>query len=102
MKTTKNAHGVTAYSRKYTHAHELHMAGKGTEKMRQVGATVWHYYTLYLGGGRKKQVKWYNTVFLLNLNLTVSVQLLFVASVASLHSVVAPMSVVRHLVDPRG
>lgn len=53
-----------------------------------------------LGGG--EQVKWYNTVFLLNLNLTVSVQLLFVASVASLHSVVVPMSAVRHLVDPLG
>jgi len=51
---------------------------------------------------RKKHVKWYNIVFLLNLNLTVSVQLLFVASVASLHSVVAPMSAVRHPVDPLG
>jgi len=58
---------------------------------------------LYLGGrGYKKQVKWYNTVLLLNLNLTVSVQLLFVASVASLHFVVAPMSAVRHPVDPLG
>jgi len=57
-----------------------------------------------LGGGEEeeKQVKWYNIVLLLNLNLTVSVQLLFVASVASLHSVVAPMSAVRHPVDPLG
>jgi len=29
------------------------MAGKGTEKMRQVGATVWHDNTLYLKGGDK-------------------------------------------------
>jgi hypothetical protein len=88
----KNAHGITAYSKKYTNTHQLHMAGKGTQKMRQVGATVWHDYTLYFGGrGKKTQVKWYNIVFLLNLNLTVSVQLLFVAAVAFLHSVVAPM-----------
>ena len=46
MQNYKNAHGITAYSMRYTHTHDLHMAGKGTE-MRQVGATVWHDYTHY-------------------------------------------------------
>lgn len=64
-KTTKNAHGITPYSMKYIPTHELHMAGKETKKMRQVGATAWHDYTFYLGGGRKNQVKWYNIIFLI-------------------------------------
>jgi hypothetical protein len=61
-------------------------------------------HSVLVAGGWKgeKQVKLYNIVFLLNLNLTISVQLLFVASSASLHSVVAPMSAVRHPTDPLG
>ena len=49
-KTTKNAHGISVYSQKYTHTHELllywlmpvslHMAGIGREKQEQQCGTT--------------------------------------------------------------
>jgi len=53
-----------------SHTHELHMAEIGTEKMRQVGATVWHDYTLSIwggGGGGGKRERGSNWCFFLKL-----------------------------------